>query len=67
MEPKEQITESKVEEIKGTIYDVDIVKTPRYTEEQKESFKAELAATIQIKEDAAVKEGELRAIIDKFK
>ncbi len=64
MEKIEQITESKVEEIKGTVYDVDIVKTPRYTEEEKQDINSQIE---EKKSQIEAMSSELSMLLDKSK
>ncbi len=64
MEKIEQITESKVEEIKGTVYDVDIVKTPRYTEEEKQDINSQIE---EKKSQIEAMSSELSVLLDKSK
>ena len=66
MEEIKPITESKVETIKGREYDVQTIKRPRYTEEEKSSFEAEYKTAVDNMEMWANKASELKEKIDKF-
>ena len=66
MEEIKPISESKVEKINGRDYDVETIKKPRYTEQEKEAKRQELLATEQELEEVTARYSELKQLVSSF-